>query len=139
MAFDTTSGPSSCSLSARRKSLPSPKAGSARPDIVSETPPPHEGRAVTIAFPGESTEYRAARDRLLEQEIELRRATEEVAVLRRALPPGGPVPEDYVFQSAGLGGASSSVRLSQLFEPGKNSLVIYNFMFPRDPGDTSAG
>jgi predicted dithiol-disulfide oxidoreductase (DUF899 family) len=31
------------------------------------------------------------------------------------------------------------VKLSELFEPGKHSLVIYNFMFPRDPGDTSPG
>jgi predicted dithiol-disulfide oxidoreductase (DUF899 family) len=29
------------------------------------------------------------------------------------------------------------VRLSELFAPGKDSLVIYNFMFPRDPGDSS--
>ena len=98
-----------------------------------------EGRIVTIAFPGESADYRAARDRLLEQEIELRRATEAVAVSRRALPPGGPVPEDYVFQGAGMDGAPLNVKLSQLFEPGKNSLVIYSFMFPRDPGDTSPG
>ena len=49
-----------------------------------------------IAFPGESAEYRAARDRLLEQEIALRRATEAVATARRALPPGGLIPEDYV-------------------------------------------
>src|SRR5207237_450351 len=42
-----------------------------------------------IRFPGESAEYRAARDRLLEQEIELRRATEAVAAARRELPPGG--------------------------------------------------
>jgi predicted dithiol-disulfide oxidoreductase (DUF899 family) len=41
-----------------------------------------------IAFPGESADYRAARNRLLEQEIELRRATEAVAASRRALPPG---------------------------------------------------
>ena len=53
-----------------------------------------------IAFPGESPEYRAARDRLLEQEIELRRAMEAVAAARRELPPGGVVPEDYVFQGA---------------------------------------
>lgn len=94
---------------------------------------------MTIAFPGESADYRVARDRLLEQEIELRRATEAVAISRRALPPGGPVPEDYVFQAAGMDGAPSNVRLSELFEAGKNSLVIYNFMFPRDPGDTSPG
>jgi len=47
-----------------------------------------------IAFPGESAEYRAARDRLLEQEIELRRAMEAVAAARRRLPPGGIVPQD---------------------------------------------
>ena len=94
---------------------------------------------MTIAFPGESADYRAARDRLLEQEIELRRATEAVAVSRRALPTGGPVPEDYVFDGVGRAGAPTNVKLSELFVPGKHSLVIYNFMFPRDPGDTSAG
>jgi predicted dithiol-disulfide oxidoreductase (DUF899 family) len=94
---------------------------------------------VTIAFPGESADYRTARDRLLEQEIELRRATEAVAVSRRALPPGGPVPEDYAFHGAGADGAPMNVKLSELFEPGKNSLVIYSFMFPRDAGDTSPG
>ena len=94
---------------------------------------------MAIAFPGESADYRAARDRLLEQEIELRRATEAVAVSRRALPAGGPVPEDYVFEGVGGAGAPTNVKLSELFEPGKHSLVIYNFMFPRDPGDTSAG
>ena len=86
------------------------------------------------SFPGESAEYRAARDRLLEQEIDLRRATEAVAAARRALPPGGPVPEDYVF--AGAGG---DIRLSELFAPGRDSLVIYSFMFPRDPGDARPG
>jgi predicted dithiol-disulfide oxidoreductase (DUF899 family) len=94
---------------------------------------------VTITFPGESAEYRAARERLLEQEIEMRGAMEAVAASRRALPPGGPVPEDYVFQGAGADGAPRSVKLSELFEPGKNSLVIYSFMFPRDPSDSSPG
>ena len=89
---------------------------------------------MTIAFPGESPEYRAARERLLEQEIELRRAMEAVAAARRELPPGGAVPEDYVFA-----GAEGDVTLSALFAPGKDSLVIYSFMFPRDPGDTSPG
>ena len=41
MAFDTTSGPRSCSPSAQRKSLPSPRAASATPDIASEAPTPH--------------------------------------------------------------------------------------------------
>jgi predicted dithiol-disulfide oxidoreductase (DUF899 family) len=82
-------------------------------------------------FPGESTEYRAARDRLLEQEIGLRRAMEAVAVARRELPPGGDVAEDYVFQGAGADGTPTDVRLSELFASGKDSLAIYNFMFPR--------
>jgi predicted dithiol-disulfide oxidoreductase (DUF899 family) len=87
-----------------------------------------------ITFPGESAEYRAARDRLLEREIGLRREMEAVAAQRRDLPPGGVVPEDYVFQ-----GADGDVTLSELFAPGKDSLVIYNFMFPRDPADDRPG
>src|SRR3954467_5067943 len=83
-----------------------------------------------ITFPGESAEYRAARDRLLDQEVQLRRAMEDVAAARRALPPGGVVAEDYVFDDA---------RLSELFAPGKDSLLIYSFMFPRDPGDDRPG
>jgi predicted dithiol-disulfide oxidoreductase (DUF899 family) len=94
---------------------------------------------VGVTYPGESPEYRAARERLLEREIELRRALEAVAAARRSLPPGGLVPEDYVFQGAGEGGTPGDVRLSQLFAPGKDSLVIYSFMFPRDPGDERPG
>src|SRR3954454_7065929 len=87
-----------------------------------------------VAFPGESPEYRAARNRLLEQEIELRRAMEAVAAARRRLPPGGILPEDYTFQGPG-----GDVRLSELFAAGRDSLAIYSFMFPRDPGDLSPG
>jgi predicted dithiol-disulfide oxidoreductase (DUF899 family) len=94
---------------------------------------------VAIAFPGESAEYRAERNRLLEQEIELRRAMEAVAAARRRLPPGGIVPQDYVFQAQGPGGRAAEVRLSELFAPGKDSLVIYSMMFPRDPGDDRPG
>jgi predicted dithiol-disulfide oxidoreductase (DUF899 family) len=88
-------------------------------------------------FPGESAEYRVARDRLLEQEIELRRAMEAVAAARRLLPPGGVVPEDYVFHGQGPDGRPAEVRLSELFAPGKDSLAVYSMMFPRAPGDTS--
>jgi predicted dithiol-disulfide oxidoreductase (DUF899 family) len=94
---------------------------------------------MTIAFPGESAEYRAARDRLLEQEVELRRAMERVAAARRELPPGGVVPEDYVFHGAGPDGAPAEVRLSALFAPGRDSLAVYSFMFPRDPADDRPG
>ena len=92
-----------------------------------------------IAFPGESPEYRAARDRLLEREIELRRAMEAVAAARRELPRGGVVPRDYVFHGRGADGAPVEVRLSELFAPGKDSLLIYSFMFPRDPQDQTPG
>jgi predicted dithiol-disulfide oxidoreductase (DUF899 family) len=95
--------------------------------------------AMTITFPGESAEYRAARNHLLEREIELRRAMEAVAAARRGLPPGGLVPEDYVFQGQGADGSPTDVRLSELFAPGMDPLVIYSFMFPRDPGDKRAG
>jgi predicted dithiol-disulfide oxidoreductase (DUF899 family) len=94
---------------------------------------------MSTTFPGESAEYRAARDRLLEQEIELRRAMEAVAAARRELPPGGPIPEDYVFQGAGADGSPTDVRLSELFAPGKDSLVIYSMMFPRYSGDERPG
>ena len=88
-----------------------------------------------VVFPGESEEYRTARARLLEREIGLRRELEAVAAQRRELPPGGVVPEDYVFKGAG----AAAVRMSELFEPGKDSLAIYSFMFPRDPGDDRPG
>jgi predicted dithiol-disulfide oxidoreductase (DUF899 family) len=94
---------------------------------------------VAISFPGESADYRAARERLLDREAGLRRAMEAVAAERRNLPLGGAVPQDYVFQGAGSGGELTDVRLSELFAPGWDSLAIYSFMFPRDPGDDRPG
>jgi predicted dithiol-disulfide oxidoreductase (DUF899 family) len=92
-----------------------------------------------ITFPGESPEYRAARDRLLDEEILLRRATEALAAARRALPPGGVVPQDYAFHGRGPDGRPAELRLSELFSPGRDALVLYSFMFPRDPGDDRPG
>jgi predicted dithiol-disulfide oxidoreductase (DUF899 family) len=89
-----------------------------------------------IRFPGESEEYRRGRNRLLEAEVGLRRAIEQVAARRRALPPGGLVPDDYRFEAASDG---REVHFSELFEPGKDTLVIYSFMFPRYSGDTRPG
>jgi predicted dithiol-disulfide oxidoreductase (DUF899 family) len=90
-----------------------------------------------IRFPGETGDYRRERNRLLEAEIELRRVIERVAAQRRALPPGGAVPDDYRFAEASDGGGE--VRFSELFAPAKNTLVIYSFMFPRSSGDTRPG
>jgi len=89
-----------------------------------------------VRFPGEPSDYRLARNQLLEAEIELRRMIERVAAQRRALPPGGAVPEDYVFEAADDGG---QVRFSQLLAPDQDTLVIYSFMFPRWSGDTRPG
>ena len=49
------------------------------------------------SFPGESSDYRAARDKLLQAERDLRTRIEEVAALRRKLPVGGEVPQDRVI------------------------------------------
>ena len=92
-----------------------------------------------VTFPGESAEYRAARNELLAKEIGLRRQMEAVAAERRNLPPGGEVPEDYVFEGEGPDGTPMNVRLSELFAPGMDSLAIYSFMFPRDPEDDAPG
>src|SRR5581483_331024 len=94
---------------------------------------------MTIRLPGESAEYRTARNELLQQEIELRRTMEAVADARRKLPPGGEVTQDYVFEGADADGAPAKLHLSDLFAPGKDSLAIYSFMFPRDPGDDRPG
>ena len=77
-----------------------------------------------MRFPGESARYRESRNRLLEAERDLRRQVEKVAAMRRKLPPGGHVPEDYVFENG-----AGTVKLSGLFQPGKNSLLVYSFMY----------
>ncbi|WP_408901749.1 DUF899 family protein [Paraburkholderia dipogonis] len=74
-------------------------------------------------FPGESADYRRARNELLAEEIELRRHIERVAEQRRALPPGGVVPEDYLFV-----GEAGPVKLSEMFGE-HDTLVTYNWMF----------
>ena len=89
-----------------------------------------------IRFPDESDEYRRERDRLLGAEAELRRNIEAVAAQRRALPPGGTVPEDYVFEEVTGAG---EVKFSELFAPDRGTLVIYSFMFPRYSGDRRPG
>ncbi len=72
----------------------------------------------------ESAEYRTARQELLIEEYELRRMTERVAAMRRALPPGAPVTGDYRF----IAEDGSEVPFAALFGD-KETLAIYNFMF----------
>lgn len=87
-------------------------------------------------FPNESKRYREARDELLSAEMDLRRRIEEVASLRRKLPVAGALKEDYRFEEGGRGLAEGAkVRetlFSELFEPGKDTLAVYSFMYPPD-------
>ena len=80
-------------------------------------------------FPGESVEYREKQDELLQAESDLRRNLESVAELRRGMPLGGKLKEDYLFQELDLNSSDTSIvkqtTFSELFVNGKNSLIIY--------------
>jgi predicted dithiol-disulfide oxidoreductase (DUF899 family) len=90
-----------------------------------------------VRFPNEDARYRRARNNLLSAELELRRQIERVAVLRRALPPGGAVPQDYSFEEAPIERPDDlrTVRLSELFGESP-TLLAYSFMF--GPEDAAA-
>ncbi len=82
-----------------------------------------------VRFPNESDEYRAARNELLAAEMELRAQSPRLAEQRRNLPPGGLVKEGYEFDEMTGVGETRKVKLSGLFGPGKDSLIIYSYMF----------
>jgi predicted dithiol-disulfide oxidoreductase (DUF899 family) len=81
-----------------------------------------------VSFPNESAEYRAARNALLEAEMELRRQVERVAAQRRTLPRGGLVRADYVFEGLDATGTPVPVKLSGLFGD-HDSIALYSFMY----------
>jgi predicted dithiol-disulfide oxidoreductase (DUF899 family) len=87
----------------------------------------------SFRFPGETEAYRRSRNQLLQAEVYLRRRVEEVAALRRQLPLGGQIAEDYIFEegSPDLNDTRTirQVPVSELFQPGKDTLAIYSFMF----------
>jgi predicted dithiol-disulfide oxidoreductase (DUF899 family) len=64
---------------------------------------------------------------------------EAVAAEIRALPPGGTVPEDYEFDHIDAKGAPAKVRLSELFRPATDTLILYHYMFPRHRSDKRRG
>jgi hypothetical protein len=64
--------------------------------------------------------YRAARDRLVDQEVELRRAVEAVAAARRELSPGGRTPRYDDHAGYGVSGCAP-----------KNFEVRVDFVRPR--------
>src|SRR3546814_21157229 len=84
-----------------------------------------------VIFPNESPDYRGARNKLLQREVALRREMEAVAAEVRALPPGGPVPEDYEFDHIDANGAPAKVRLADLFQTGTDTLILYQYLFQR--------
>ncbi len=80
-------------------------------------------------------EYRAHRERLLAAEQDLRDRREQVAELRRGLPPGPPIETDYVFREGDpdlrVDGTETyrDTRLAELFAPGQGQLFVYHMMF----------
>jgi predicted dithiol-disulfide oxidoreductase (DUF899 family) len=91
-----------------------------------------------LGYPNESAAYREARNSLLDAEIALRREIERVAELRRALPPGGELKEDYVFERIGAFQRPEQVRFSELFGD-KPSILIYCFMFGPERDEPCTG
>lgn len=83
---------------------------------------------MTTKYPNETTEYRVARDALLEEEKALIEHVRAVAAQRRALPPGGLVPEDYVFVGANDDTLGRDIHLSELFGD-KDTLLLYSCMY----------
>ncbi|WP_172300208.1 DUF899 family protein [Pseudoruegeria sp. HB172150] len=75
-----------------------------------------------IRHPGESKEYRKARQALLVKEYELRRVTEAVAAQRRSLPPGAEV-KTYEFE-----GEHGPTTLADMFGS-YDTLIVYSYMF----------
>jgi predicted dithiol-disulfide oxidoreductase (DUF899 family) len=76
-----------------------------------------------VHYPDESPEYRAARNVLLAEEIELRRHIERVAAQRRALPIGGKLAKDFELVSE-----AGPTRLSAFFGD-KKTLMVYSMMY----------
>jgi len=98
--------------------------GSSQTHVTALTPPADLAATNPTRHPGESEEYRRARQALLVEEIALRRQVERVASLRRTLPTGGEVPDDYRFVAED----GSEVSLSDLFGA-HETLIIYSYMF----------
>ena len=79
-------------------------------------------------FPGETSQYRAASNKLLKAERDLRRRVERVDEILT-----GKIFEDYVFEQGATGlddpHTVHSVKFSELFRDGLNTLLVYSFMF----------
>src|SRR4051794_19448690 len=69
-------------------------------DAHTLTSAPTLARKGKTPFPGESGDYRKAREALLAEEIEFRRRMTRLAEQRRALPPGPVIAKNYRFKDA---------------------------------------
>lgn len=88
-----------------------------------------------ITFPNESENYRTTRNELLKDELELRRKIETIAQLKKKLPLGGELKENYIFEETDNSTSDEVTRrveFSSLFEDLKESLIAYSFMFSPD-------
>jgi predicted dithiol-disulfide oxidoreductase (DUF899 family) len=108
-------------------------ATASRPERADTVVVDRRCRAVQFTnLPNESGEYRRARDNLQLAEIELMRHREQVAQMRRDLPPGPPVP-DYEFTECLAPGtpeeATRAVPLHELFSGPGRPLIVYHLMF----------
>ncbi len=106
------------------------KTAAKRKSAAKPKPAPHAQHQER--FPGESKAYRAARNQLLKAEMELRKEMESVAALRRKLPLGGTIPEDYEFEEGAADLADTEtvrrVKMSELSQRDA-SLVVYSYMY----------
>ena len=89
------------------------------------------------AHPQQNGAYGKARDKLLAAELALRDQRERVAEMRRNLPPG-PVMPDYLFREGPADLSRNDpadffdTRLSELFAPVQDSLILVHFMYAPD-------
>ena len=74
-------------------------------------------------YPNESADYRLAREALLAEEKALVDKVKAVAELRRQLPRGGRIKEDYTFKWATDDKLNRDVTVSELFG-NKDTLLI---------------
>lgn len=91
----------------------------------------------THLFPGESLEYRQARNRLLAEERKLKAASARVAGLRSQLPLGGEAPR-YELVEVDAAGVSRVRGLSDLFAPGRDSLLVLSLVCPPNEPEPDA-
>ena len=82
-------------------------------------------------YPNEDEAYRQARNDLLAAELALEEQLRTVSDMRQALPAGGPVAQDFLFDTL-ENGTERTVPMSDLFAPQKPSLFLYSFMFGPD-------